>query len=256
MRHQLLSFVGSSALAVAALLASGPAASAQHHGGGRSGGAYYGGSHGGHPGGGYGGHPGGGYGYHGGYNHYGYGGYGYPFGGFGLGLSFGNFGGGYYGNGGYYDGGSGYYSYYNDPAFATPAYSGFQSQSAYAPNAPYAPPGLASTQARVLVRVPDGASLWVDDYQSQQTGPVRNLTTPATLEPGKPYHYTLKAQWTQDGQTVTHERRVTFQAGQQIAVDLTQPEPGPAPSATPPAPATPRAPATPPVPPPPANIPA
>jgi uncharacterized protein (TIGR03000 family) len=257
MRQKLVSFVGSAALAVAALLASGPAASAQHggggHGGGHSGGAYYGGSRGGFSG----GHYGGFYGHPGYGGHYGGYGYGYPFGGIalGFGLGYGGYGGGYY-DGGY----PSYYgapAYYNNPGYAyppanyDPTFAGVQTQSAYAPSA------IAPTQAKVVVRLPANAQLWVDDYQSQQSGPVRELTTPATLEPGKPYHYTLKAQWTQDGQPVTQERKVTFQAGQRIAVDLTQAEQGPAPTA-PPVPATPPAatpPTTPPVTPP-ANIPA
>ena len=71
---RLISFAGGAALAVAVLLASGPAVNAQHRGG-MSGGAYHGGNHGGSWGGNHGGYyPGG---YYGGYRGYGYG-YGYP----------------------------------------------------------------------------------------------------------------------------------------------------------------------------------
>jgi uncharacterized protein (TIGR03000 family) len=110
------------------------------------------------------------------------------------------------------------------------AYGGVQTQSAYAP---------ATNAARIVVRLPADAQLWVDDYQSNQTGPVRQLNTPASLEPGRAYHYTLKAQWNQNGQPVTQERTVSFQAGQSVDVDFNQPaattaEPI-APPATPPA---------------------
>jgi uncharacterized protein (TIGR03000 family) len=116
------------------------------------------------------------------------------------------------------------------------AYGGMQTQSAYTP---------ASNAARIVVRLPADAQLWVDDYQSTQTGPVRQLNTPASLEPGKTYHYTLKAQWNQNGQPVTQERAVSFQAGQSVDVDFNQPaattaEPI-APPATPPTPANPPA---------------
>jgi uncharacterized protein (TIGR03000 family) len=77
--------------------------------------------------------------------------------------------------------------------------------------------------AFLTVRLPAGARLWVEDYQSVQTGPERNLVSPPTLEQGKPYHYTLKAQWEENGQTVTHERTANIQAGSQVTVDFFTP---------------------------------
>ena len=92
---------------------------------------------------------------------------------------------------------------------------GVQTQSAYTPS---------STAAQIIVRLPTpDAQLWADDYQVNQQGQVRQLNTPATLEAGKTYHYTLKAQWMQNGQPVTQERRVDFTAGQSTTVDFSQP---------------------------------
>ena len=91
-----------------------------------------------------------------------------------------------------------------------------QTQSMYTP---------AAGTAQITVRVPPDATLWVDSMQSTQTGPVRTFVTPATLQPGQSYSYTLKAQWTENGQPVVRERRVDFQAGNQVIVDLTQGQP-------------------------------
>jgi uncharacterized protein (TIGR03000 family) len=102
----------------------------------------------------------------------------------------------------------------------------------------YQPSGNA---ARLTVRLPANARLWVEDYQVQQTGPVRVLTTP-TLQPGQPYYYTLKAQWDDNGRPVTQERTAQFQAGGDTTVDFTRPAP---PTATEPT----TAPAAPPTPP-------
>jgi len=228
MRHRLNSFFGCAALAAATVLATGPAASAQHRGG-FSGGAYYGGHRGGYSGGHYGGNYGG---YHGGYSggHYGgYRGYGYgyyPYSGFGLGLALGGlgYGSGYGGYGGYYGGGGYGYapSYYNySPTYVTPDYGtpyagAVQTQSAYPPSG-----GTASVE----IRVPADAQVWLDNYRVNQTGPVRQLSTPPVLEPGQTYHYTVRAQWNANGQPVTQEQTANVQAGQTTTVDFTQVRP-------------------------------
>jgi len=81
-----------------------------------------------------------------------------------------------------------------------------------------------SNAAMITVIVSPDAQLWIDNQQSTQTGPQRQIVTPATLEPGKTYHYTLKAQWTENGQPVTREKSVDFQAGGQVTVDFTKPQ--------------------------------
>jgi uncharacterized protein (TIGR03000 family) len=77
-------------------------------------------------------------------------------------------------------------------------------------------PGRAAT---LRVRLTADAQLVIDDYQTQQTGPLRRfVSTP--LELGKSYHYTL--QWTsqKDGQPVTHKKVVHIRAGDDEEVDL------------------------------------
>jgi uncharacterized protein (TIGR03000 family) len=249
--NRLISFAGGAAVAVAVLLASGPAANAQGKGG-RTGGAYYGHNGGGNfnHGGGNWGHYGGNYGhYYGNYGHgYGYGyGYGYPA--FGLYLGLGGLGyGGYGGYGGDYGYASSYYG------GAAPVYgdAGAQTQAAYPP------PGGS---ARIVIYAPADAQVWVDSYQVNQSGPVRVVDAPAGLEPNKTYHYTIKAQWNANGQPVTQEKTVDFQAGQLATVNINQsqatgtaPERAPAPTAAPAAPPVPSTPpATPPATTPPAN---
>jgi uncharacterized protein (TIGR03000 family) len=179
------------------------------------------------------------------------------------GLGYGGYGGGY--SSGYTYAPS-YYNAYPSADYGQVYSGGVQTQSAY----PQAPAGTAS---QIIVRVPSNAKLWVDDYESQLTGPVRQLNTPATLEPGRTYRYTLKAQWIQNGQPVVQERVVSFQAGQSTEVDFARPQPAttapapverpvitpaapPLPPATPPAtePSPPPAPVTPPAAPPPPPV--
>jgi uncharacterized protein (TIGR03000 family) len=102
-------------------------------------------------------------------------------------------------------------------------------QSLYRP-----PAGTAS----ILVRLPANAKLWMNDQEmTTVSGPERQFVTPATLEPGKTYHFDLKSQWEESGQTVTRERGMDFQVGNQVIVDFTQnpptANPVPVPSAAP-----------------------
>jgi uncharacterized protein (TIGR03000 family) len=229
MRRFVSTHVGP-ALAAAAL-ALVPATQAQQNPGGRAGGGmpFGGGRYGPFPGGQYGGYyPGGQYGgYQSGYGSR------YP-------GNYGGYSGGYYQPPGY-----GYPGAYNPyqpsavpqygygqpyavpPTGSAPQYPAAQpsgvSQSAYPPS---------GNTARLTVRLPADAQLWVDDYQTRKTGTVRVLTTPA-LQPGQTYHYTLKARWDDNGRPVTQERTVDFQAGGDATVDFTQPTPPAAPQTAP-----------------------
>jgi uncharacterized protein (TIGR03000 family) len=85
---------------------------------------------------------------------------------------------------------------------------------------PAIPPTPTAGAARITVQVPAGAQLFVDDQPTAQTGAVREFVTPATLEPGRNYQYKLRAQWQQNGQTVTRERTVEFKADSSIIVNF------------------------------------
>jgi uncharacterized protein (TIGR03000 family) len=229
MIRQCLSRIGLPALALAGLLTWVGSAAAQRGGGGGGGHA----SGGGHPSGGgsaWGGHAGGYHGDH--YYHdrffFGFG-FGYPYYGWGwpgYGYGYGWPGYGYYG---------GYYGpYWDDPYYYAPSPA-----SAYPPTADYysAPsspaPALSTTPpapsgqgenpnvAHLRVIVPANAKVWFEDEQTTQAGPARYFTSPQ-LALDKDYVYVIKAQWQEDGHTITRERRVMLHAGDWITVDFTR----------------------------------
>lgn len=73
--------------------------------------------------------------------------------------------------------------------------------------------------ARITVRLPADAKLFVDNTECPLSSAVRTFATPK-LEQGKKYYYTLKAEAKQNGQTVVQSQRVTMTAGQQVNVDF------------------------------------
>jgi uncharacterized protein (TIGR03000 family) len=165
----------------------------------------------------------GGYGYYrpwyGGYGRYGY----YPYSGFGLGLALGGLGYGYGYSYPYY--GSYGYPYYADSTYYGPSY--VENDVAVVPSESYYPPAepapAVATSATLTVQLPADAKLWIDGQPTAQTGPARTFQTPANLEPGRTYSYKLTAEWVENSQTVTREREVTFQPGNQAVVNMTVP---------------------------------
>lgn len=77
--------------------------------------------------------------------------------------------------------------------------------------------------ARLTVKLPADAKLFVDHVECPLSTSVRSFTTPA-LEQGKDYHYTLRVQVRRDGHTLTESRRVGFTAGRRVEVDFTNSE--------------------------------
>jgi uncharacterized protein (TIGR03000 family) len=174
-----------------------------------------------------------GYGYGGlGYGGLGYGGLGYG----GLGYGGLGYGGGYYND--YYGYPSAavavpYYVPYYVPVPGGPDYSsGYFMPPASDPpvyNPPAIDPGgalpdprpmAAFGTARITVQVPANAKVWVDDLPTTQSGAVREFVTPPALELGKTYKYTFRAQWDENGQTITREQTVEFQSGGAVIVNL------------------------------------
>jgi uncharacterized protein (TIGR03000 family) len=145
-----------------------------------------------------------------------YGGWGGCYGGWGgcyggcYGGGYGCYGGGCYG-GGYYGGG----------------YRGWASAGSYNPTgmyytdygSPVVYTARAAKTARLIVNLPADAKLTVDDTPTTQTSSQRVFTSPP-LEPGRMYHYTLRAELMRDGQRLTATRQVTVQAGRESAVTL------------------------------------
>jgi uncharacterized protein (TIGR03000 family) len=73
--------------------------------------------------------------------------------------------------------------------------------------------------ATIVVQVPAGAKLYVDDYLTKQESATRSFTTPP-LAYGGEYKYQFKVEVVRDGKPVTETRQVSVQAGGRTEVDL------------------------------------
>jgi uncharacterized protein (TIGR03000 family) len=244
MIQRLLARVGTAALAAGITLGTAGTANAQHHGGGHAGG-HAGGFAGGHAGGFAGGArpvvPGAAFSHRPPVhvnNFHTFVRRGFPVNGFHnprttvfLGFGLGGLGYGFYGYPYSYYGGYGYpyYGTYNDSsAYYGPSYDYTTvvvppTTEALYPlpeQAPAPAPVPALGSARVTVQLPANATLWIDGQPTQQTGATRQFVSPPSLEPGRTYGYTLRAQWVENGQTVTREKTVEFKAGSEVIVNL------------------------------------
>jgi uncharacterized protein (TIGR03000 family) len=88
----------------------------------------------------------------------------------------------------------------------------------------YSPDTAASNNTALLsVSVPTAdAEVWVQSTLTQQTGTVRQFTSPP-LTPGRNYTYRVTARWRANGQTVVQARDVSVSAGAQAVVDFNRP---------------------------------
>jgi uncharacterized protein (TIGR03000 family) len=75
------------------------------------------------------------------------------------------------------------------------------------------------SKARVTVRLPEDARLFVDDVLCPLTSGERTFTTPP-LEAGRAYYYTLKAEVVRDGRTQSTSRRIDVEAGKEMTVEF------------------------------------
>jgi uncharacterized protein (TIGR03000 family) len=99
-------------------------------------------------------------------------------------------------------------------------------------NAPPLPPQDGGSAARngqstlLTVSLPADAKLYVNDHSTRSTGPLRQFAS-SSLVAGRVYPYELRAEWQEDGQTVTQSRTVYLRAGSrmQIAFDAPAAEP-------------------------------
>ena len=83
--------------------------------------------------------------------------------------------------------------------------------------------GTAALPARLTVRLPADARLWVDQVECPLTTGERAFNTPV-LQPGQTYYYTLKMQLQRQGNPVTESKRVLVSAGQNVTVTFHEPE--------------------------------
>lgn len=82
------------------------------------------------------------------------------------------------------------------------------------------PANSPQERATITVKLPPGATLYVDDHKSPSTTPVRRFSTPP-LPAGREFAYLLKAELVRNGQTETFTQKVPFRAGERVEVDFT-----------------------------------
>jgi len=88
------------------------------------------------------------------------------------------------------------------------------------PKTPAVPSAL--DRARITVKLPPGATLYVDGKKNERTEPVREFNTPP-LPAGQEFAYLMKAEVLRDGRPETTTTKVSFRAGEIVTVDLTTP---------------------------------
>lgn len=82
-----------------------------------------------------------------------------------------------------------------------------------------APEESALNQATLIVSLPADAKLFIQGQATTTTGATRTFVSP-TLEAGKDYVYTLKAEVVRDGKPLSVTREVTVRAGQTVETSL------------------------------------
>lgn len=68
-------------------------------------------------------------------------------------------------------------------------------------------------RARLIVQVPAGARLFIDEQQMKSTSERRTFVTPV-LQPGRTYYYEVRAEIVRDGRTVSENQRVILRPGE------------------------------------------
>lgn len=76
------------------------------------------------------------------------------------------------------------------------------------------------TKATIVVVVPADARVTIDGMSTMSTSNLRWFESP-TLNPGKTYSYTFQAEYRDNGAPVTVSKKVLFQAGKVVRLDLT-----------------------------------
>jgi len=74
--------------------------------------------------------------------------------------------------------------------------------------------------ARVTIKAPADAKVTVDDVEVPATS--RTFKTP-TLENGRTYYYTVKAEMVRGGKAVRDSKRVLLEAGKDVSVEFKEP---------------------------------
>jgi uncharacterized protein (TIGR03000 family) len=86
-------------------------------------------------------------------------------------------------------------------------------------NSWYYQPAVGPAPATLVVRLPADARLTIDGYAPRSTSGTRWFVTPP-LEPGRAFHYELRAEVERGGKRLTQTREVAVRAGQQSEVTI------------------------------------
>jgi uncharacterized protein (TIGR03000 family) len=86
---------------------------------------------------------------------------------------------------------------------------------------------VAPNRAKVIVQLPAGAKLFVDDQPIKTSADNQAFNTPQ-LERGQTYYYEVRAEAIRDGKTVVETKRVLVRAGQEVSVAFPKLEKEPA----------------------------
>jgi uncharacterized protein (TIGR03000 family) len=78
--------------------------------------------------------------------------------------------------------------------------------------------------ATIVVSLPAEAKLLIDDAATASKSAQRVFVSP-TLNPGRDYHYTLKAEWMRDGKAVSMTREIAVRAGEETRVQFAAEQP-------------------------------
>lgn len=78
------------------------------------------------------------------------------------------------------------------------------------------------TPARIIIRLPAAAALFIDGEESSQTGETRGVTTPP-LEAGHTYYYRLVVAGKVGGEDYRLQRKVSFRPGETVVVTFRTP---------------------------------
>ena len=79
---------------------------------------------------------------------------------------------------------------------------------------------VAEKSARIVVKLPPGATLTVDGRRQERPEEVRQFETPP-IAPGEAFTYTLRVDWPAGGKVTTQAEKVTVRAGDSREVDFT-----------------------------------
>lgn len=83
------------------------------------------------------------------------------------------------------------------------------------------PSPKSDNTAQITLQVPAGAEVWFNGDRTNQTGMVRQFSSPP-LTPGKNFTYKVRVRWEKDGKAVEQTRLVKVHANAHVNLDLTR----------------------------------